>query len=160
VAFGVILLYGFLRANYEEYLAIGVERDTFKKSVETARRRKAVNDLLGDAVEEGRKLSGGRRYRLDEDERPTAQERYEGAVHAWVHHTYELIEAAFGKSEAERFLSGEGYRRQGFASIENLRASRDKYSLPVRLWRLDQLIERANALEINPDFDPQEWKQA
>jgi hypothetical protein len=43
VAFGIILFYGFLRENYEAYLAVEGERDTLKKDVETEEKRAAIS---------------------------------------------------------------------------------------------------------------------
>jgi len=80
-AYGVILLYSFLRANYEEYIAVEGERDALIERLETAERRKALNDLLGDALKEGRSLGGGRRYSQAGDEGPNAHDRYLGEVH-------------------------------------------------------------------------------
>jgi hypothetical protein len=58
--------------------------------------------LLGDALEEGVSLKQGRKYSVE----------YEEDVYAWVERTYNLIDDAFGKDEAQRLISNEGYTDQ------------------------------------------------
>lgn len=114
-------------------------------------KRVALNDLLGSALEEGQSISQGRTYRQVEDEsggeeekRPTAADKYRGEIHGWVYTTHELIEAAFGKAQARRFMSNEGDMG-------------GPYQMTARIERLHELIDRMHDLEINPDFDPQDW---
>lgn len=52
-AFGIILLYGFLRANYEEYLAVEGERDALLEGVETEAKRAAIGKRLSALYHEG-----------------------------------------------------------------------------------------------------------
>ncbi len=56
VAFGAILFYGFLRANYEEYLAVEGERNTLKQGQETKEKRAAVGQSLQWLYREGAEL--------------------------------------------------------------------------------------------------------
>lgn len=63
------------------------------------------------------------------------------AVNRWVERTHDLIEAAFDKGEAQYFRGDE--IDIGFDPIDGC------------LARLEQLIVRANALDPDPDFDPQ-----
>jgi len=114
-------------------------------------KRAALNRLLGSALEEGQRLSQGRRYRQVEDEsgdeeekRPTAADKYRGEIHGWVYATHELIEAAFGKAQARRFMNNEGDMG-------------GPYLMSARIERLHELIDKMHDLPINPDFDPQEW---
>jgi hypothetical protein len=79
-------------------------------------------------------------------------------IEDWVHRTEHFIEAAFDKAEARRFMSGQGYKREGVQPYHNLVASMDKNSIPVRLWRLNELTVRANELPIDPDLDPESWR--
>jgi hypothetical protein len=73
------------------------------------------------------------------------QERHEKADAAKdsVRRTHDLIEAAFDKGEAQFFLGDE--LDKGFDPVD------------ACLRRLDQLIVRGNSLNVNPDFDTQDW---
>jgi hypothetical protein len=75
----------------------------------------------------------------------------------WVHHTSDLIEAAYNKGEAQHFMNSDDYRPEKPAPFRNVYHDPYKYFVGVRLRRLDELIVRANELPVNPDFDPQEW---
>lgn len=159
-AFGVILLYGFLRANYEDHLVVEAARDKatsekyrLRDRLSTVAKRKAVKDLLAEAADEGKELRG---Y-VDRTRREIKIVPHPD-IEDWIQRTHDFIEAAFDKGEARHFLSGEGYRQEGLSPADNLYLSRYPHAVPVRLWRLDQLIIRANELPINPDFDPEEWK--
>lgn len=55
-AFGVVLLYGFLRANYEDYLAIEHERNTLKERQETREKRAVIGAGLQGLYAQGVKL--------------------------------------------------------------------------------------------------------
>ncbi len=73
-----------------------------------------------------------------------------------------MIEAAFGKLEAQHFISNEGYTEEdllGFKPHPKFRPhSLDgKYLVRPRLKRLHELIPRLHDLDVNPDFDPQDW---
>ncbi len=100
-----------------------------------AAKRKAVKDLLGNAMKEGQGLRSSHK-----------QERREkhDAARDWVGRTHDLIEAAFDKAEAQYFRGDQIDR--GLDPVDGC------------LSRLEQLMVRANSLDINPDFDPQEWK--
>jgi len=106
---------------------------TEKRQAATTR-RKDVKDLLGEARKEGQSLRSS--YK---------QERHEKADAAkdWVRRTHDLIEAAFEKGEAQFFL------------VDELDKGLDPVDACLR--RLDQLIVRANSLNVNPDFDTQAW---
>jgi hypothetical protein len=81
-------------------------------------------------------------------------------VEDWVHRTYDLIEAAFDKGEARRFLDSSDYKPEKPLPYREVRIDPYKYFLTPRLRRLNELILRANTLEINPDFDPQSFTQS
>jgi len=81
-------------------------------------------------------------------------------VEEWVHRTHDLIEAAFDKGEARRFLDSSDYTPEKTVPYREIRIDPYKYHLTPRLQRLNELILRANTLEINPDFDPQSFAQS
>ncbi len=51
-----------------------------EEKLATAEKRKAVNDLLGDALKEGQSLNQGRKYMQGISDAATAQERYQKEV--------------------------------------------------------------------------------
>jgi hypothetical protein len=102
-----------------------------------------LKDLLGYAHEKGGRLVGE-----GEEHLPKAQE--------WVWYTYALIEAAFDKGEAQRFLSNEGYTLPWLRPMDNLMLASNTFWISARLWRLEHLITRMDSLTIRPGFDPQD----
>ena len=52
-------IYGFFSAVYQEYREVEQERNALKGGQVTAAKRKAVKELLGDAMRGGRKTEGG-----------------------------------------------------------------------------------------------------
>ena len=50
-AFGFLFVYGLLAANYEEVRKFGDAKQDLESKLATAKKRKAVKDLLGVAVE-------------------------------------------------------------------------------------------------------------
>jgi hypothetical protein len=136
----------------------------------TTVKRKAVNDLLGNALEEGESLKQGRRYAIEGDESQELEEieigndgqaRHREEVRAWVDRTYDLIDDAFGRAQAQRFISNEGYTDEEvlgrkLPSSLHISSTERKYSLRARLKRLHELTDRMHNLDINPDFDPQD----
>ena len=137
---------------------------------EIVAKRKAVMDLLGDAQEEGESLKQGRKVHVksenqsleDADISDEYQAKYDEEVRTWVHRIYNLLNDAFSKAEAQRFISNEGYTDEELLGRElpsfmHLSSTQRKYLIPARLKRLHEIIDRANWLPINPDFDPQDW---
>ncbi len=133
-AFGLILFYGFLRTNHDEYLTVEGERDRLRRGRATAEKRIAVKNLLVEAAERGEKLK---------DCAVSHQE-----IVAWVDRTHDLIESAFDKGVARSFVNG---------GSGNIYRPPDTYALGLRLKCLHELNERADSLKINPRFDPQDW---
>ncbi len=56
MAFGVILFYGFLRENYEEYLEVDTERDELLEGKETEEQRAAIGAGLLQFYDRGAEL--------------------------------------------------------------------------------------------------------
>jgi hypothetical protein len=144
----LLVVYGFLRALQERF-------EGLEEKLETAQKRKAVKNLLGDAVEQG------------EDLRPVTRQvggewgfTDQRDVEDWVHRTHDLIEAAFDKGEARRFLDSSDYTPENPVPYREIRVDPYKYYLEPRLRRLSELIVRANGLEVSPDFDPQSFTQS
>lgn len=154
VPIGILFLYGLLRANYERFQEleadrdkIAVERDELAARIAAGRdeyanrhreekTRTAVENRLASLQEEGANL----RTASHED------------IDAWAAKTKGFIEAAFGRAEAQLFLSDAGYTVsedvQGFISRP------EEVRLEFRLRRLSELIARSGALAIGPHFDP------
>jgi DNA repair exonuclease SbcCD ATPase subunit len=92
------------------------------------------------------------------------QASYDEEVRSWVERTYSLINDAFGKAQAQRFISNEGLTDEELFGRElppsvHLSSTRRKYLLPARLKRLHAVIDSVNSLEVNSDFDPQNVAQ-
>jgi hypothetical protein len=144
------------------------QRGVAPPSATTTAKRKAANDLLGHALEEGESLKQGRRYAVEGDENQNLEEieignegqaRHYEEVRAWVDHTYDWIDDALGGAEAQRFISNEGYTDQDMFGRKlpsglHVSSTQRKYSLRARLKRLHELTDRMHNLDINPDFDP------
>ena len=154
-ALGLIFMYGLLRANYQEFREVEDAKRNLESKLATARKRKAVKDLLGVAVEQGEDLHVTLRKEGDSFRFVSEQD-----VKEWVHRTRDLIEAAFDKAEARRFLDSSDYKPEKPLPYREIRIDPYKYHLTPRLQRLNELILRANTLEINPDFDPQSFAQS
>jgi hypothetical protein len=152
VPVATLFLYGFMRAVYERVSTAEEDNERLSKRLATDEKRRAVKELLGVAIAQGTYLNKWLYQETDEGKKVTMKD-----VRDWVHRTRDLIEAAFDKGEARHFLNGDGYKREGVQPFHNLLASKDDYFIPARVWRLNELIIRANELPINPDFDPQDW---
>jgi hypothetical protein len=150
----VFSIYGFLSAVYQEYRQVEQERDVLKEGRETGAKRKAVKELLGAAMRGGEKLKAGD-YVEDGERVLVSQE----CVEKWIDSTRDLIEAAFDKEEGRRFMNSEGYEPKKRPPWREVRIDPYRYHLTPRLQRLDQLILRASELPIDPDFDPDEWRE-
>jgi len=148
-ALGLIFIYGLLRANYQEFREVEDAKRNLESKLASARKRKAVKDLLGLAVEQGEDLRVLTRKEDGEWKIISQQD-----VEDWVHRTHDLIEAAFDKAEARRFLDSSDYTPEKALPYREIRIDPYKYFLEPRLRRLNELIVRANSLEVNPDFDP------
>ena len=144
----VLFAYGFLKALYERFGGM-------EERLATAKNRRAIKDLLGEAVDRGRNLQRTIRKEGDEIVIVTKQD-----VEDWVHGTHDLIEAAFDKGEARHFLNSEGYDPGHNLPWRDARHDPYKYYIEPRLKRLDELIVRANSLEVNPNFDPRSAAQS
>ncbi len=164
--FLVLFLYGLAEASYE----VKQEKDALEKRLEEPQKRKAIRDLLGAAREKGESLKQGRWYSLESQNQDLEnieigdehQTRYDEEVRAWVDCTYNLINDAFSKDEAQHFISNEGYTDKELfgrelPSFMHLSSTQRKYLIPARLKRLDELRARLHPLDVNPDFDPQDW---
>lgn len=154
VGLATLFFYGVARGIYEDVEVLKRERDEAWDKLRDREKRIALNDLLGGAREEG----------------PRAYEaREEGALSRWRERTKGLIEAAFGKGEAQLFLSDEGYPTHSLPgnpgndvwaalALSNVSARNQRErEIGYRLRRLDSLILRMDSLPICPDFDPQDW---
>lgn len=124
----VLFAYGFLKALMERFEGI-------EQKIENIENRIATKDLLAEAACQGEGLG---------DILVDPQKRKD-----WVENTCEFIEAAFGKSEARRFITDDS---------SNMYRPNNPHALGVRLKRLDELIARANSLQIRPSFNSQDWE--
>ena len=157
---GILFLYGLMQANYEAFTKVEqraddaeAENKRLAAQLDGKAKRKAVKDLLGAAVEQGERLRGEMR-RVGNDYRFNTKDD----VKDWVDMTHDFIEAAFDKGEARRFLdSGDYTPKNPLATEEEPAVDTYEYHLEPRLRRLHELIQRANGVEINPNFYARYW---
>jgi len=145
-----IFTWGLAKANYAEFQKLKARIPEESESIDN---RKAARRLLGEAQAHGRELAAG--YNDAADRRATSED-----IQRWIQGTYDLIEAAFGKQEAETFKSNDGYpfeepRIPILAESDPRR--HDVSIMEVRLWRLANLGREAHKLPIENDFDPDTW---
>lgn len=130
----VFFLYVAALAVYKKFTEVEDRKEELEKKLAERQKRRAINDLLGEMMEEGKSL---RSYH-------SAQRNANlHAAHKWVKHTQDLIEAAFDKAQAQYFRGDEIDR--GLDPVEGC------------LSRLEQ-VARSNFLEVNSDFVPQDWE--
>ena len=156
VAVVVLLVYGLMWSIYDKFDEVRADNEMLSGQLTTSKKRRVVKNLLGEAQAVGHKLD----Y---ESSRPEGVEKER--VHRWVDSTRDLIVAAFDEGEAQLFLSNKQYRhdeldKQFSGDASGLRHTdiQPQYRVGARLRRLDELIVRMDALEINPDFDARDWE--
>lgn len=155
-ALAVLLVLGLMWAVYEKWEETNDRKEELEAKLATAAQRKAVKELLGACSTEGEKL---RKWSYVEDgERIIVSQ---ADVEDWVHRTRDLLEAAFDKAEAQRFVSNRGYTEEELGYRPNARLKPRNLDSPyltaARLKRIDELVARMHLLDISPDFDPQDW---
>jgi hypothetical protein len=122
-----------------------------------AEKHKALKNLLGEAIDEGEWL---RRSFYKEN----GEWHVVGQVHIkdWVDRTCDLIEAALDKPAAQSFLDNTGFSHEdldvdvGPEGWSRLR--HERYLRSLRVKRLHELALRVKPDDIDPNFDPEEWK--
>lgn len=127
--------------------------------------------MLGHALEKGESLKQGRWYSLESENQDLEnaeisdepQATYDEELRTWVDCTYNLIEAAFDKLEAQHFISNEGYSDKELFGRKlppfmHLSSTQRKYLISARLKRLREFRARLHELDINPEFDHKAWK--
>ena len=67
----------------------------------------------------------------------------------WIDQAYGIVQRALGEAEANLLISSSGYIFLGGTEIHNL--------VDGRLRRIASIIERLAILEVQPDYEPEEW---
>jgi hypothetical protein len=133
---GLLFVYGMMKANYEELLKLGAVRE----DTEDSERRRTIKSLLRDLQARGRALAEN--YNDYQDNSVTDED-----LERWRQETYNLIEAAFGKQEAETFLSNEEYPFDERNYLLGWQEHRHDVSfMEARLWHLHKLGREAHML--------------
>jgi len=139
-AFGAILFYGFLRENYEEYLAVEGERDTLKEERETEEKRAAIGAGLQLIYGQGAALRAEVMDSTDESPASEWQER----LTAWRQSVIDyLVEnASVGKAQyVDGVTSVPAVSRSGMKSHTTRREKETIVShLDERLKRLADVM--------------------
>jgi hypothetical protein len=162
MVFVALLVFGLMWAVYEKWKGANDRKEELEEKLAEQQKRIAVKDLLGDAQEEGEGLKQGRKYTFTAEVSDEYQAIYDEEVRVWINRTYNLINDALGKAEAQRFISNQGYTEIELLGYEPppyvyLSSTQRKYLIPPRLRRLHELTARLHDLDVNPDFDPQDW---
>jgi hypothetical protein len=113
------------------------------QAAEEIQKRLAMKNLLGNAINDGKSLPVTRRVESDDD-----ANAYESEFNAWSDQTAKLIENAYGKGEASRFMN--------YAGIElfpssNMRIAFITSKVIARIQRLNELIPRVDTIVMLPD---------
>ncbi len=129
----VLVVFGSMWAVYEKWKEANDRKTELEKKLEERQKRRAIKNLLAEAIKEGRRLR---------TQGKGEQAALRPAVSKWVEDTQELIERAFDKADALYFRGSE--IDDGFWPVDEC------------LRRLDHLRAQANHVNINPDFDSEQ----
>jgi hypothetical protein len=153
VSLVILFVRGLVKANYDKFTEVEDRKCVLQRQLDDRIKRKAVKDLLGEAEKQGKSLRGPMR-KVGNDFRYNTKDDIED----WVHRTHDFIEAALDKGEARLFLdSSEDMPKNPLATEEMPVVDTYEYHLEPGLRRLQELIVRANDLEVNSDFYARYW---
>jgi hypothetical protein len=108
-----------------------------------------MKNLLGSAIEAGESLAGKQRTESESD-----ANAFKSYAEAWATQTDQLIEDAYGRGEAERFVNNAGImiiNGVGHPSVLT------KSWMSARIQRLNELMPRVETTVMVPDFDPSKY---
>ena len=138
VAFGAILFYGFLRENYEEYLAVEGERDGLKEGVETNEKRAAIGVGLQELYGRGADL----RAQIVESTDETLANECDEKLTVWRHDVIDYLVENASQGKAQYV---DGVTSVSAATISGMKSSttrREKETIVLHLQeRLNRLAE-------------------
>lgn len=161
IPFALVLIYGLMKINYNDFIEeqdklkgerdeIAEERnkalareEALKERLDYDRKRAAVNNLLGRAYRQGTFL----------DHSDT------GKVAQWIDDTETLIEAALGEFYSAYFSAQHDIEGNA-AEVKDIEDYIYELNWRDKLKRLDTIREQFSSLDIQPDFDPEEWKSS
>jgi hypothetical protein len=135
--FGVIAIFGAFYSTYESGVATKAE----------SQKRLAMKNLLGSAAETGEALIAKLTSQSDANV-------FKSDAETWANNTAHLIESAYGRGEAERFVNDAGIM---------IIASPGQPSVLTRSWmeariqRLNELMPRVETIVMVTDFDPSKY---
>lgn len=140
-AFGALLLYGFLRENYEEYLKVEKDRDKTQAAQETEEKRVAVGTVLLQLYDRGMALRMEVMNSTDESPPSVWQDR----LRLWREATLDYLEdnVSAGKAQyVDAVMSVKAVARSGMKSHTTLREKEVIVShLEERLTRLADVMK-------------------
>ena len=144
-AFGLLFLYGLLKANFEQFQQIERKLDeerraneALKEKLTTTERRKALKKALSSAADEGERLHIAM---------PTVEQ-----AEAWAGRVRLMIALALDTGEMRLFD-----REYGATTVNSQTNRKDKRYIRRRLQHLHELIPRVELLDVNPDFVASDW---
>lgn len=170
VVFLLLFLYGLAGASYERIEAakdghgmletesneklrrIEAKNAELEEKLAMDKKRVAFKDLLGEAYGEGARLIA-RGITSQEYELEFADfDKRKSNVAAWRDRTSDLIADALGAGERKRFLAEISRIVPEWARTH---MDLDEW-IEGRLKQLERLMERADVMDLRPDFDPQD----
>jgi len=134
-AFGIILLYGFLRANYEGYLAVEGERDTLLEGAETEEKRAAIGQGLQQLYNEGAEL---RVEIMNSTDETPASECQEG-LRAWRQN---VIDYLAENSTAGKAQYVDGVTSVNAATISGMKSATTRREKETAVLHLGERLKR------------------
>ena len=138
---GAVLL-GLVIAQYRAWAEQRRTAEQFRATHDKNRSRVAIKDLLATAIETGEAL-------YHQGSRAEAEQ--------WATLTHQLLTDAFGKGEAQQFLSDSGLSFF-FATNRDPEEQDVRNSIDGRLRRLTELMPRVDSLSVRPEFNLQDWR--
>ena len=142
LAFPVAFVIQFFVAPPEMAKRDAIRLASLEDDLKAKERRETVKDIIGRHIDEGNKIFGHPAIKQGDAMNDAAEQ--------WVTKTHNFISAAFGSGEAALFLSDAGYT---FYSSNGVVGN----WIVGRLRRLNELLPRIDAMEIDKDFDPTIW---
>jgi hypothetical protein len=136
--FGAIAIFGAFYSAYESGVATKAE----------SQKRLAMKNLLGSAIETGVSLTAKQWTESEID-----ANAFKSDAEAWATRTYQLIEGAYGKGEAERFVNNAGITIYGSGPQQHPSVLANSW-MSARIQRLNELMPRVETIVMVSDFDP------
>lgn len=134
----VLLLYGFLKENYEEYSKADTERANLQKGVETAEKRAAIGAGLQQLYEQGATL----RIELVNSTDETTVEESREKLRAWAQSVLDYVDENVSRGKAQYVDGVTSVSAASISGMKSVSTRREKETIVLHLQeRLKRLAE-------------------